>query len=75
MNFFKRKKTTEQESNATTAAKTNEELIAVITAAISAYEGERYVQTLSIKKINRIAGVRPIWSATGTDEAIDIRRI
>ena len=53
----------------------NEELIAVITAALSAYEVEQYRQTLYIRKTNRISGVRPVWGVTGTQEAIDTRRM
>jgi|GEM_PF-1699790 len=53
----------------------NDELIAVIAAAISAYGAEQYKQTLYIRKLNRTAGVRPAWGVTGTNEAIDTRRM
>jgi len=53
----------------------NSELIAVITAAIAAYEAEQFRQKLYIRKIDRSCGIRPIWGATGTQEAIDVRRI
>ena len=52
----------------------NEDLIAVITAAVAAYEAENFKQTLYIKKINRASGTRPVWGVIGTHEAIDVRR-
>lgn len=51
------------------------ELVAVLTAAIAAYEAEQYRQTLYIRKIDRTAGVRPVWGVTGANEAIDVRRM
>ena len=54
---------------------TDSELIAVIAAAISAYESEQFIQTLYIRKLDRRAGIRPVWGATGTNEAIDMRRL
>jgi hypothetical protein len=54
---------------------TDSELIAVISAAIAAYEAEQFVQTLYIRKLDRRAGARPVWGAIGTNEAIDMRRI
>jgi len=51
------------------------ELIAVITAAIAAFEAEQFRQTLYIRKLDRTAGMRPVWGVTGTQEAIDVRRI
>ena len=51
------------------------EIIAVIMAAISAYSADQYVRTLSIRKIDRTAGTRPAWGVTGMMEAIDERRI
>jgi len=53
----------------------NDELIAVIAAAVSAFESEQFVQTLRISKINRTAGTRPAWGVAGTSEAIDARRM
>ena len=52
-----------------------DELIAVIAAAISAYEAEQYRQTLYIRRIDRTAGVRPAWGVAGMNEAIDMRRM
>jgi hypothetical protein len=51
------------------------ELIAVIAAAVSAYESEQFNQTLFIRKLSRAAGARPAWGGMGTQEAIDMRRI
>ena len=53
----------------------SDEIIAVITAAVSAYEAEQYTQTLYVRKLSRAAGMRPVWGTTGTQEAIDVRRI
>ena len=51
------------------------ELIAVIAAAVAAYEAEQYRQALYIRKINRTAGTRPAWGIEGMMEAQDVRRI
>ena len=72
---FNRKKGAEQDASAGQTAFVNDEIIAVLAAAIAAYEAEQYRPSLSIKKINRSAGVRPVWGAAGTNEAIDVRRI
>ena len=53
----------------------NEELIAVISAAVAAYEAEQFVQTLYIQKINRSYNIAPVWAAMGRQEAIDTRRM
>jgi hypothetical protein len=51
-------------------------IIAVITAAISAYEGESVATSdLIIRKINRTAGVIPAWGVAGNREQIDTRRM
>ena len=63
-------------SGAGEAAETaNEELLAVLSAAIAAYEAEQFVQTLYIQKINRAVRVLPAWGTMGTQEAIDTRRM
>ena len=54
---------------------TDSELIAVISAAIAAYEAEQFIQTLYIRKLDRRSGARPVWGSAGTNEAIDMRRI
>jgi hypothetical protein len=51
------------------------ELLAVLAAAVAAYEAEAYTPKLDIRKINRAAGTRLAWAAAGTNEAIDVRRI
>jgi len=51
------------------------ELVAVIAAAVAAYEAEQFRQMLYIQKINRTSGIRPVWGATGTLETIDTRRM
>jgi len=53
----------------------NDELIAVISAAIAAYEAEQFCQTLYIQKINRTCRCLPAWGGMGTQEAIDTRRM
>jgi len=83
MGLFSKKKKEEGVPGSTAAAGTGKttdinddsELIAVITAAISAYEAEQNKQTLYIRKLNRTAGTRPAWGLMGTNEAIDMRRI
>jgi len=75
----KKKEATVPETIAEEIAETPEtessELIAVITAAIAAYEAEQYRQTLYIQKINRTYNVRPAWGVMGTHETIDARRM
>jgi len=89
MGLFSRKKadTIATETNEDTAAAAEnegaeaasdapgDELIAVIAAAIAAYEAEQFRQTLYIQKVNRACGIRPAWGAMGTQEAIDTRRM
>ena len=53
----------------------DDELIAVIAAAISAYEANQYRQTLYIRKLDRTAAIRPAWNVMGMNEAIDTRRM
>ncbi len=50
------------------------QLIAVITAAIAAMEGEGATSNLIVKRISRISGNAPTWSAAGRAEVIDSRR-
>lgn len=58
-------------------AQTNDmELIAVLSAAIAAYEGEAGATTnLVIRKINRTAGSIPAWGVAGNRDSIDTRRM
>jgi len=86
MGLFNRKKTqvtVPETDTATTAAEetaagpdmTNGELIAVLSAAIAAYESEQFIQKLYIQKINRACGTLPAWGAMGRQEAVDTRRM
>ena len=84
MGFFSRKKaetvvpeTIEEVIEAEEAAPdtASEEFIAVIAAAVAAYEAEQFRQTLYIQKINRAYNMRPAWGVMGTQEAIDTRRM
>ena len=60
---------------AVAAASEDEDLPVVMAAAIAAYEAEQYTPTLAIRKIDRTAGVRPVWGIMGTTESIDVRRM
>ena len=57
------------------AASEDDDLPVVLAAAIAAYESDQYMPTLAIRKINRAAGVRPVWGILGTTESIDVRRM
>jgi len=63
------------EGSGATQDQADSELIAVIAAAISAYESEQFIQTLYIRKLDRRAGTRPAWGDMGECEAIDMRRM
>lgn len=74
MGLFSRKKNVEPAPEV--AATTDAELIAVISAAIAAYEGEAGASTnLIIRKINRAAGVIPAWGVAGNRENIELRKM
>ena len=86
MGIFSRRKKTEDAPDTSAAAEAateegeasdqaNDELLAVLSAAVAAYEAEQFVQTLYIQKINRVCRVLPAWGAMGTQEAIDSRRM
>jgi glutaconyl-CoA/methylmalonyl-CoA decarboxylase subunit delta len=51
------------------------ELIAVIMAAIAASEGTEYTNNLIVRKINRVSGGQLAWSAAGSADCIDSRKI
>lgn len=53
---------------------TNNELIAVIMAAIAANEGTEYVNDLVVRKINRASGSRTAWNVASTADCIDSRK-
>jgi hypothetical protein len=63
------------DATASAADTPDDEIAAVIAAAIAAYEAEQYKQTLYIRKLNRTAGARPAWGVAGMTEAIDTRRM
>ncbi|MDR0596519.1 MAG: hypothetical protein LBG50_03155 [Clostridiales Family XIII bacterium] len=60
---------------AAVAASSSDEHIAVIAAAIAAYEDGGAQTNLRVQKINRVAGVIPAWGMLGNREAIESRRI
>ncbi|GAB1475988.1 hypothetical protein MASR2M70_08200 [Bacillota bacterium] len=51
------------------------ELIAVITAAITAIEGAGAMSKLRISKIRRISGDRTAWNQAGSADCIESRKI
>ena len=55
--------------------KKEEELLAVLAAAVAAYGADAYTPKLKIQKIQRASCARPVWAVTGTNEAIDARRM
>lgn len=79
MGLFKKKNPAPPDPSETAAeikTAADNDLIAVISAAIAAYESENGVSTnLIIKKINRTAGVIPAWGVAGNREQIDTRRM
>lgn len=50
------------------------QLIAVITAAIAAYEGETAMSNLVVRKISRISGDMPAWAHAGHSDCIASRQ-
>jgi hypothetical protein len=50
----------------------NEEIVAVIAAAIAAF-GQRSDRKLIIKKIKRVSQTSPVWNTTGRIERISNR--
>jgi hypothetical protein len=85
--FSKKKKKTEAAAAAQTgmsdeliavltagvSASANEEYVAAIAAALAAYEGASS-RPLIIRKIDRRVGVLPVWGQMGVREQIDTRR-
>ena len=51
------------------------ELIAVVTAAINALEGSSVFSNLVVRKINRTAGPAVAWNVAGQQEQIDSRKL
>lgn len=51
------------------------EVIAAITAAVLAVQGPNRSDNLVVRRISRVAGERPSWSAAGISENIQSRKI
>ena len=51
------------------------ELIAVVTAAINAFEGSSVFSYLVVRKINRTAGPAVAWNVAGQQDQIDSRKL
>jgi len=80
MGLFKKKESTATKSSTNTdtdmISDKQAELIAVISAAIMAYESEAGESTsLHFRKIDRAAGVIPNWGAAGIKDQMDTRKI
>ncbi|MDR1778431.1 MAG: OadG family protein [Clostridiales Family XIII bacterium] len=59
---------------AAVAAADSSQLVAVLTAAVHAYRDSEAGSELTIRKIDRRAGVRPAWAVAGNRESIETRR-
>lgn len=59
----------------TTEPANDANLVAVIAAAIAAYEGEEIASNLVVKRIRRVAGPTAAWAREGRDECIESRRV
>ncbi|MDR2162938.1 MAG: hypothetical protein LBO70_03230 [Clostridiales Family XIII bacterium] len=59
---------------AAVAASGADEHVAAIAAALAAYEDSASASELYIRKIDRAAGVIPVWGIMGNREQIDTRR-
>ena len=64
-----------QKVQETVAEASQNELIAVVTAAINAFEGGRAFSNLVVRKINRTAGPALAWNVAGQQDAIDSRKL
>ena len=62
-------------AESTVATTDQSELIAVISAAIAAFEGSGMSSNLVVRKINRVAGPALAWSSQGQMDAIASRKI
>jgi len=51
------------------------QLVAVITAAIAAFEGSGSASGLMIRRISRVSGKATSWNTAGRTECIDVRRM
>jgi len=59
----------------TSAPSDNGELIAVISAAIAAFEGGACTDGLIVRRIHRISDQTPAWKRAGLSECIDSRKM
>jgi len=79
MGLFSKKKPAAPEIEITEPVEiveTDNEIIAVISAAVAAYRsGTGATTNLIIRKINRTSGVIPAWGVSGNREQIDTRRM
>ncbi len=55
-------------------ASNDESLIAVITAAIAAYQGDS-ASNLVVKKITRLSGENTPWGASGLEDRLETRKL
>ena len=63
-------------SGTSVPGKEQAELIAVISAAIAAYEcDDKTMSGLVVRKLNRIAGAIPAWGAAGIADQIETRKM
>ena len=53
----------------------DEELIAVITAAIAAFEGNKTISNLVVRKVSREQGRVTVWSNAGREACMQSRRV
>ena len=56
-------------------SKGNNELIAVITAAIAAYETGKSYSNFKVRKIRRVSGQMTMWLNAGITECMDSRKM
>jgi hypothetical protein len=62
-------------SPANAQVQNDEELIAVISAAIAAFEGSKVMSNLIIRKISREHGQVTVWNSAGRADCMRSRRI
>ena len=81
MSLFGKKRSTNvaepaaQAPSADHQAQSAEELIAVISAAIAAFEGGKVISNLVIRKISREHGQVTVWNSAGRADCMRSRRI
>lgn len=75
MSFISKFFSDTQERETETAISDCGELIAVISAAIAAFEGETGEDGLIVRRIRRIADQMPAWNRAGLSDCIDSRKM